>query len=148
MIQDKQLLTPNEASKMLNVSTKTLWRWAVKKHYIEYKRLPSGHLRYPKADIERIILGEKENFNERILADKSKEESTDFEKKVAEVRNFLGTKGIPPRILDRLEFHENGRKMIIKWKTPLKGYISKVYRAIKELGGKLEGNKFEIPLKN
>jgi len=44
---EKKLLTPNEASRMLNVSYKALWRWW-KEGKIGAVRLPSGRLRYFK----------------------------------------------------------------------------------------------------
>lgn len=47
------LLRPKEAAKALGVSPKTLWRYW-KKGKIEAIRLPSGRLRYPKDEIERI----------------------------------------------------------------------------------------------
>ena len=48
------LLTPKEASRMLGVSYKTLWRWW-REGKINAIRLPSGRLRYPKNEIERIL---------------------------------------------------------------------------------------------
>lgn len=43
---------------MLKVSNKTLWSW-YKKGLIRGVKLPSGRLRYYKADIEKILRGEK-----------------------------------------------------------------------------------------
>ena len=52
--QESNLLSPKEASKMLGVSYKTLWRWA-KEGKIHAVRLPTRHHRYPKEEIERIL---------------------------------------------------------------------------------------------
>jgi len=49
-----QKLSPGEASRILGVSPKTLWRWW-KEGRIKAIRLPSGRLRYPKDEIERIL---------------------------------------------------------------------------------------------
>lgn len=48
------LLRPKEAAKALGVSPKTLRRYW-KKGTIKAIRLPSGRLRYPKGEIERIL---------------------------------------------------------------------------------------------
>ena len=49
-----KILKPEEAALMLGVSYKTLWRWA-RKGKIKYIKLPSGHLRYYKKDIQKFI---------------------------------------------------------------------------------------------
>jgi predicted DNA-binding transcriptional regulator AlpA len=54
----EKFLSPREASKMLGVSYKTLWRWAKKEGKIRYLELPSGRLRYYREEIENIA---KEN---------------------------------------------------------------------------------------
>jgi excisionase family DNA binding protein len=48
------LLPPKEASRMLGVSYKTLWRWW-KEGKIRAVTLPSGRLRYHKDEIERLL---------------------------------------------------------------------------------------------
>lgn len=52
--QKSSLLLPREASKMLGVSYKTLWRWW-KEGKIQAVRLPTRRLRYPREEIERIL---------------------------------------------------------------------------------------------
>jgi predicted site-specific integrase-resolvase len=53
----EELITPKEARAILKVSNKTLWSW-YRRGLIRAVRLPSGRLRYYKADIERILRGE------------------------------------------------------------------------------------------
>lgn len=51
------LLTPREVMRRLNVSQKTLWRWA-ETGQLAAVRLPGGHRRYRPEDIEAIERGE------------------------------------------------------------------------------------------
>ncbi len=39
---------------MLGISVKTLWMWQ-RKGIIKAVRLPTGKLRYPKSEVERIL---------------------------------------------------------------------------------------------
>lgn len=59
ILEADSLLSPREASKLLHVNYRTLWRWAVKENRIRFVRLPSGHLRYYKEDLEKILSGTK-----------------------------------------------------------------------------------------
>ena len=51
---EERLLPPREAAKRLGVSVKTLWKWQ-RKGLIKAVRLPTGKLRYPESEVERII---------------------------------------------------------------------------------------------
>jgi len=46
-------LRPKEVAKIFNISVKTLWEWQ-KKGVIKAIRLPTGKLRYPRSEVERI----------------------------------------------------------------------------------------------
>ena len=50
----EKLLPPREVAKRLGVSVKTLWKWQ-KRGLIRAVRLPTGKLRYPESEVERII---------------------------------------------------------------------------------------------
>jgi putative resolvase len=49
----EELLRPKEVAKIFNISVKTLWEWQ-RKGLIKAVRLPTGKLRYPKSEVERI----------------------------------------------------------------------------------------------
>ena len=49
----EELLRPKEVAKIFNVSVKTLWEWQ-RKGMIKAVRLPTGKLRYPRSEVERI----------------------------------------------------------------------------------------------
>jgi putative resolvase len=49
----EELLRPKEVAKIFNISMKTLWKWQ-KKGIIKAVRLPTGKLRYPRSEVERI----------------------------------------------------------------------------------------------
>lgn len=51
---ERELLSPAEASRMLGVSYKTLWRWW-KEGKIRAVRLPSKRLRYYRDEIEQLL---------------------------------------------------------------------------------------------
>jgi len=46
-------LRPKEVAKIFNISVKTLWEWQ-RKGLIKAVRLPTGKLRYPRSEVERI----------------------------------------------------------------------------------------------
>lgn len=48
-----ELLKPKDVAKIFNISVKTLWEWQ-KKGIIKAVRLPTGKLRYPKSEVERL----------------------------------------------------------------------------------------------
>jgi len=48
------LLTPQQAAKLLNWSVWTVYRWCNKK-WLPSVRLPNGQLRIRKADVESIL---------------------------------------------------------------------------------------------
>jgi len=52
--ESSNLLRPTVAARELGVSYKTLWRWW-KEGRITAVRLPSGRLRYPRDETERIL---------------------------------------------------------------------------------------------
>lgn len=49
-----QLLKPSSVAKLLGVDTHTIYRW-IEKGYITAVRLPSGRLRIPSNEVERIL---------------------------------------------------------------------------------------------
>ncbi|MEM0219437.1 MAG: hypothetical protein QW213_03815 [Thermoproteota archaeon] len=49
----EELLRPKDVTKIFNISFKTLWKWQ-KKGIIRAIRLPTGKLRYPKSEAERL----------------------------------------------------------------------------------------------
>jgi len=58
MKKERKLLTSSEASAMLGVSKRTLYNW-YKKGKLKYVRLPSGHKRYFRSEIETILKNNK-----------------------------------------------------------------------------------------
>lgn len=50
----QEYLTPGEAAKRLNVSTRTLWRYQAEGR-ITPRRLPSGHRRFLVEDVDRLL---------------------------------------------------------------------------------------------
>lgn len=55
-LMEEELLRPKDAARMLGISVKTLWVWQ-KKGIIRAVRLPTGKLRYPRSEVERIHKG-------------------------------------------------------------------------------------------
>ena len=49
----EELLRPKDVAKVFNISTKTLWEWQ-KKGIIKAVRLPTGKLRYPRSEVDRL----------------------------------------------------------------------------------------------
>jgi len=49
----EELLKPKDVAKIFNITTKTLWEWQ-KRGIIKAVRLPSGKLRYPRSEVERV----------------------------------------------------------------------------------------------
>ncbi len=49
----EELLRPKDVAKIFNISVKTLWEWQ-RKGIINAVRLPTGKLRYPKSEVERV----------------------------------------------------------------------------------------------
>ena len=58
MEPEKLLLKPREVVAILEVRRETLYRWR-KNRIIRYVTLPSGDIRYPRSEIERILKGNK-----------------------------------------------------------------------------------------
>lgn len=52
--KERRLLSPADASRMLGIPPKTLWRWW-KEGRIRAIRLPSGRLRYYRDDVEQLL---------------------------------------------------------------------------------------------
>ncbi|PUA32663.1 MAG: hypothetical protein B9J98_03540 [Candidatus Terraquivivens tikiterensis] len=49
----EELLKPKDVARIFNISTKTLWEWQ-RKGIIKAVKLPTGKLRYPKSEVERL----------------------------------------------------------------------------------------------
>lgn len=49
----EELLRPKDVARIFNISVKTLWEWQ-RKGLIKAVRLPTGKLRYPKSEVERL----------------------------------------------------------------------------------------------
>jgi len=58
MKKEKQLLRTGEVMTILGVHRLTLYNWR-KNGIIKYITLPSGDIRYPRSEIERILRGNK-----------------------------------------------------------------------------------------
>ncbi len=54
MIKNKKTLSSIEVERILGISRRTLFNWT-KKGKLRYIRLPSGHKRYFREDIENIL---------------------------------------------------------------------------------------------
>ncbi|MEM1785458.1 MAG: helix-turn-helix domain-containing protein [Candidatus Bathyarchaeia archaeon] len=52
-LMEEELLRPSEVAKKFGISVKTLWKWQ-RKGIIKAVRLPTGKLRYPKSEVERL----------------------------------------------------------------------------------------------
>jgi len=52
-LMEEELLRPSEVAKKFGISVKTLWKWQ-RKSIIRAVRLPTGKLRYPKSEVERL----------------------------------------------------------------------------------------------
>ncbi len=48
-----ELLRPREVAKIFNISVKTLWEWQ-SRGLIRAVRLPTGKLRYPRSEVDRV----------------------------------------------------------------------------------------------
>jgi len=49
----EELLRPRDVAKIFGISVKTLWEWQ-RKGLIKAVGLPTGKLRYPKGEVERL----------------------------------------------------------------------------------------------
>jgi predicted site-specific integrase-resolvase len=49
----EELLKPRDVAKIFNITTKTLWEWQ-RKGIIKAVRLPTGKLRYPRSEVDRL----------------------------------------------------------------------------------------------
>lgn len=143
MTQHEEMLRPWEAAEILDVSTKTLWRWAVVEHRIRYKRFSTGRMRYFKIDIEKMIQGVEST------EDDSAKEPLDVASEIQQIKDTLHAQKIKRGDIDQLTFqyYEAEEKIVIKRKTLLHDSISKINQVITRLGGKLSENRFEIPYK-
>lgn len=52
--RDEEMLTTRRAAELLNVDRHTVARWA-RLGQIRYARLPSGTLRIPRSEVDRIL---------------------------------------------------------------------------------------------
>jgi putative resolvase len=48
-----ELLRPRDVAKIFGISVKTLWKWQ-RKGIIKAVKLPTGKLRYPRSEVERL----------------------------------------------------------------------------------------------
>jgi putative resolvase len=48
-----ELLKPRDVAGIFNITVKTLWEWQ-RKGIIKAVKLPTGKLRYPKSEVERL----------------------------------------------------------------------------------------------
>lgn len=143
MTQYEELLSPLEAAEMLNVSTKTLWRWAVIEHRIRYRRFSTGRIRYFRIDIEKMLQGVEST------EDESAKQPLDVASKIQQIKDTLHDQKIKRGDIDQLTFQycEAEEKIVITRKTLLRDSIAKINQVITRLGGKLVENRFEIPYK-
>ena len=49
----EELLRPKDVAKVFGISVKTLWKWQ-REGIIRAVKLPTGKLRYPKSEVERL----------------------------------------------------------------------------------------------
>jgi putative resolvase len=49
----EELLRPRDVAKIFGISVKTLWKWQ-RKGIIKAVRLPTGKLRYPRSEVDRL----------------------------------------------------------------------------------------------
>jgi putative resolvase len=49
----EELLRSRDVAKIFGISVKTLWKWQ-RRGIIKAVRLPTGKLRYPKSEVERL----------------------------------------------------------------------------------------------
>jgi putative resolvase len=49
----EELLRPRDVARIFGISVKTLWKWQ-RRGIIKAVRLPTGKLRYPKSEVERL----------------------------------------------------------------------------------------------
>ncbi|MEM3832456.1 MAG: helix-turn-helix domain-containing protein [Thermoprotei archaeon] len=49
----EELLRPKDVAKIFNISVKTLWKWQ-RKGIIRAVKLPTGKLRYPKSEVDKL----------------------------------------------------------------------------------------------
>ena len=52
-LMSEELLRPRDVTKVFGISVKTLWKWQ-RKGIIRAVRLPTGKLRYPKSEVDRL----------------------------------------------------------------------------------------------
>lgn len=52
--QNEEWLSPADAAKILKISTKTLKAWEAR-GIVSARRIPNGHRRFWRADIERLL---------------------------------------------------------------------------------------------
>ena len=49
----EELLRPRDVAKIFGISVKTLWKWQ-RKGIIKAVKLPTGKLRYPRSEVDRL----------------------------------------------------------------------------------------------
>ena len=89
----EKLLTLRQTAEILNVSTRTLLRW-IENGKIRAVRLPSGRIRIPQTEIERILRGAKEARRAAIYARVSgADQREDLERQIEKLREYCRAKG-------------------------------------------------------
>ena len=89
----EKLLTLRQTAEILNVSTRTLLRW-IEAGKIRAVRLPSGRIRIPQTEIERILRGAREARRAAIYARVSgSDQKQDLERQIEKLREYCRAKG-------------------------------------------------------
>jgi putative resolvase len=52
-LMSEELLRPRDVVKIFGISVKTLWKWQ-REGIIKAVKLPTGKLRYPRSEVERL----------------------------------------------------------------------------------------------
>jgi len=113
----ERLLTPKEAARILGVHPLTLYRWA-KKGKIKYVETPSGRMRYPMSEIQRLLKLREKKQIERLY------------RVALYVRHIDEKRAL--EILERLEKYSKNKEYII---------VDRIIDTSGEICGKTEGMK-------
>ena len=93
MTENGKMLTLRQTAEILNISTRTLLRW-IESGKIRAVRLPSGRIRIPQTEIEKVLRGAKEARRAAIYARVSgADQREDLERQVEKLREYCRAKG-------------------------------------------------------
>ncbi len=95
MEEEERYVTAKQAAKMLGVHPITLYRWA-KEGKIKYVRTPSGRLRYPLSEIERLkstYMGKNNVVIYARVSDRSLVERGFLDRQVAFLKKYARERG-------------------------------------------------------